>query len=199
MTVLFNNTRFFVRSAAPLVAICAIGSALACSDPFAAKATVAVQTDTLIAYSLSGTTPEFPAGLNTAFRSVVRVDETHNYDVAFDVDAQGQVRLIPVKLMGGLVTATRRVGIQKLTVSYDAMNKAPTSGYTYDSVTVIKPGEGVVVEVTSATNCSFQLSALLYSKLAVDSVNQATHEIFFRTTHDPNCGFRSFLPGVPKS
>jgi hypothetical protein len=199
VTVQLNKTRFLVRSVAPFLSLCAVVSALACSDPFAAKATIAVQTDTLIAYSLTGTSPEFPSGLNTAFRSVVRVDATHNYDVAFDLDVQGQVRLIPVKLMGGLVTTARRVGIQKATVSYDALTKAPNTGYSYDSVTVIKAGDVAALEVTSPTNCSFSLSPLIFSKIAIDSVNSVTREIFFRTTHDPNCGFRSFLPGVPKN
>jgi hypothetical protein len=179
--------------------LAALLTAAACSDPFAAKATIAVQNDTLIAFSLSGTPPEFPAGLNTAFRSVVRVDATHNYDVAFDLDAQSQIRLIPVKLMGGLVTTARRVGIQKSAVPFPALTSAPKSGYTYDSVTVVKPGDVVVLEVTSADQCSFSLSALLFSKIAFDSVNTSTREIFFRTTHDPNCGFRSFQPGVPKN
>ncbi|MFN8572747.1 MAG: hypothetical protein U0132_11925 [Gemmatimonadaceae bacterium] len=197
--VQLNKTRFLVRFLAPILSASILGSVLACSDPFAAKATVAVQTDTLIAYSLTGTPPEFPSGLNTAFRSVVRVDATHNYDVAFDLDTQGQVRLIPVKLMGGLVTTARRVGVQKATATYDALTKAPNTGYTYDSVTVIKPGDTAVLEVTSADQCSFSLSAVIYSKIVVDSVKSSTREIFFRTTHDPNCGFRSFLPGVPKN
>jgi hypothetical protein len=174
-------------------------TATACSDPLAAKATLAVQTDTLVAFALSGTPPAFPAGLNTVFRTVVRVDSDHNYDVAFDVDAQSNVRLIPVQLMGGATTAGLRVGLQKSTQTYEALTKAPSTGFIYDSVVVVKPGEAVAIEVTSSDQCAFFFSNLLFSKIGIDSVNLATRQVYFQTTHDPNCGFRSFLPGVPKN
>jgi hypothetical protein len=188
-----------MRSAAPLALGTFLVTAIACSDPLAAKATLAVQTDTLVAFALTGTPPQFPAALNMVFRTVVRVDASHNYDVAFDVDAQGNVRLIPVRLMGGSTTAGRRVGVQKATQSYAALTKAPTSGYAYDSVVVVKPGEAAAIELTSSDQCVYNYSTLLYSKIGIDSVNTATRQIFFQTTHDPNCGFKSFLPGVPKN
>ncbi len=191
--------QFLMRSALPLVLGASLVSVIACDDPFAAKATLAVQTDTLVAYALSGTSPAFPAGLNTVFRTVVRVDADHNYDVAFDLDAQGNVRLIPVQLMGGATTAGRRVGLQKSSQGYAALTIAPNANYVYDSVLVVKPGDAAVIEVLSADQCSFTLSTLLYSKIGIDSVNTTTRQIFFQSTHDPNCGFRSFLPGVPKN
>ncbi|MEP7344275.1 MAG: hypothetical protein ABI877_03365 [Gemmatimonadaceae bacterium] len=188
-----------MRAAAPLALGAALVAAIACSDPLAAKATLAIQTDTLVAFALTGTPPAFPAALNTVFRSVVRVDSDHNYDVAFDLDVDGSVRLIPVRLMGGATTATRRVGIQKSTQNFVALTRAPNSGYIYDSVVVVKPGETAAIEVTSGDQCVFTLSTLLYSKIGIDSVNATTRQVFFQTTHDPNCGFRSFLPGVPKN
>jgi hypothetical protein len=188
-----------MRSAAPLALGTALVIAIACSDPLASKATLAVQTDTLVVFALSGTPPNFPAALNTVFRTVVRVDSDHNYDVAFDVDTNGNVRLIPVALMGGATTATRRVGVQKSTQTYAALTKAPNSGYIYDSVVVVKPGETAAIELTSTDQCVFTFSTLLYTKILIDSVNTTTREIFFQSTHDPNCGFRSFLPGVPKN
>ena len=188
-----------MHCAAPLALGALVVTAFACSDPTASKASLAVQTDTLVAFALSGSPPQFPAGLNTVFRSVVRVDVDHNYDVAFDIDAVGSVRLIPVRLMGGTTTASRRVGVQKSAQSYAALTKAPTSGYTYDSVVVVKPGEAAAIELTSADQCVFTFSSLLYTKIGIDSVNTARRQIFFQTTHDPNCGFRSFLPGVPKN
>ncbi|MBV6521391.1 MAG: hypothetical protein MNPFHGCM_01527 [Gemmatimonadaceae bacterium] len=182
-----------------MAAACCVAASLACNDPLAVKATLAVQTDTLVAFALSGTSPIFPAALNTAFRSVVRVDATHNYDVAFDLDDQGNVRVIPVRLMGGATTATRRVGIQKSAQAFDALTKAPSGGYVYDSVAVVRPGEAFALELTSQDQCVYSYSVLLYSKVGIDSVNTTSRQIFFRVTHDPNCGFRSFLPGLPKN
>lgn len=193
------KVRFPARSVAPVALGASLVAAIACSDPLASKATLAVQSDTLVAFAISGTPPQFPAALNTAFRAVVRVDVDHNYDVAFDIDAQGAVRLIPVRLMGGATTSARRVGLQKSAVAYSALTQAPNSGYAYDSVVVVKPGEAAAIELTSSDQCVFTFSTLLYSKIGIDSVNTRTREIFFQVTHDPNCGFRSFQPGVPKN
>jgi hypothetical protein len=172
--------------------------AMACGDPLSAKASLANQFDTLAAFSLSGTSIYAPTALNTTFRFVTRADNEFNYDLAFDLDANGQVRLIPVRLLGGVLTASKVVGLQKATGGYDALIKAPSSGYVYDSVVVVKPGDAVSVQVTS-DQCVYAFGQQLYSKLGIDSVNVSQRKIYFRLAHDPNCGFRSFATGLPKS
>jgi hypothetical protein len=34
--------------------------------------------------------------------------------------------------------------------------------------------------------------------MVIDSVRLTTRQLFLRITAEPNCGFRSFLPGVPR-
>ena len=188
---------------APLLALVAACSAAliagACGDPTGLRASLATQTDTFVAFALSGSDVARPAAINTLFRSVVRVDNTFNFDVAFDIDPSGGVRLIPVTLVGGIATSTRRVGIQKSAQPFDALTRAPGDGYTYDSVTVVQPGQAVSVQVTNSDQCAFSLSPFIYSRIGIDSINVTTRAIYFRATNDPNCGFRSFLPGVPKN
>jgi hypothetical protein len=171
----------------------------ACGDPVGLRATLATQTDTFVAFALTGTDPARPAAINTLFRSVVRVDNTFNFDVAFDLDPAGGVRLLPVTMIGGLATANRRVGIRKSEQPFDALTRAPGDGFTYDSATVVQPGEAVSVQVTNGDQCAFSLSPFIYSRIGIDSINPATRAIYFRATNDPNCGFRSFLPGVPRN
>jgi hypothetical protein len=64
-------------------------------------------------------------------------------------------------------------------------------------VTVARPGETLIVEVQAA-QCAFSFSPVLYTKIAIDSIFPASRAIRIRTVHDPNCGFRSFKPGIPK-
>jgi hypothetical protein len=45
--------------------------------------------------------------------------------------------------------------------------------------------------------CQFQTSQLVYAKLQIKAIAPVSRTIAFRITYDPNCGFRSFLPGVP--
>jgi hypothetical protein len=193
---------FTRESRARLVSL-ALGAALvatvaACDDPLGINASTAVQFDTLNAFAMSGTPPGFPSALNTLDGLVVRVDAGFAYDLAMDITPQGGVLLIPVRLMGGQVTASRAVGLQKSTAPFDQILRAPNSGYEFDSSMVAQPGEPVLIQVSSVS-CSFALSPLLYSKLIVDSIKPQARIVYFRLVRDPNCGFRSFAPGIPEN
>lgn len=185
-----------------LVAV-AMGGASGCDDPFGLKATQTVATDTSVVYAMSGTTASFPAGFNAATGGVTRIQSDMAFDVAFDLTTDNKIRLIPARLISavkssfGGTAATQQVGLQAPAGGFDALTKAPNSGYKRDSVVVVSTGQPVVIEVNSDA-CQFSLAALLYAKIVVDSVNTTTRQIFFRATRNPNCGFRSFQPGVPK-
>jgi hypothetical protein len=97
---------------------------------------------------------------------------------------------------------SRPVGMLKLTAVFDSLAIAPKTGYETDSALVIAPGEVVVVQSphnSSGDLCQFTLSANIYAKIAVDSVNLASRTLFLRLGLDPNCGFRSFVTGLPTS
>lgn len=172
-------------------------SSAACDSSTGFEASRAVVTDTFTVYSITGTPPGFPSALSTTSQALVRADGDFGFDIAFDIDAQGRALLYPVRLLGGQYTADRQVGLQKATTTFEQMLKAPTGGYRFDSVLVSQPGDAILVQVITQ-NCQFALSPALYSKLAVDAIDPVTRTISFRMTHDPNCGFRSFAPGVPK-
>ena len=128
-----------------------------------------------------------------------------SFDVAFDLVASGGVKLVPARLVsatrtvgGGQVVATQRVGLQLAQGSFESVTKAPTSGFKYDSTVTVTPGQTVLLEVSS-DQCQFSLASLIYAKLVVDSVQTESRKIFFRATRDPNCGFKSFAPGIPKN
>jgi hypothetical protein len=191
----------FARSRARPYLVVFLGVAVlasACNDPLAIKASGEVHTDTLGVFSMTGTPVGFPSALNTSLRSAVRVDPSFDFDIAFDIDAQGRAVLIPVRLVGGTVTLSKQVGLQKLTVPFEQMVQAPTSGYRPDSVVYLSRGEAVVVQSQSSI-CALFVNQFLYSKVAVDSVSAANHVVYIRLVSDPNCGFRSLAPGIPKN
>jgi hypothetical protein len=200
VTHIMNRSAPVLTSARRVALVSALAGALAsvgCSNPNALSADVPVTTDTLVLFSMTGTPVGYPAALNTSTRGLVRIDPSFAFDIAFDIDAQANAKLVPVRLMGGTATASRVVGLQKITAGFDASTLAPTGGYQYDSVLVLKPGESAFVQVQS-TQCALLIQQNLYSKLAIDSVRPATKTIYFRLVHDPNCGFRSLGPGIPK-
>lgn len=186
------------------VAFASVAALAACDDSLGLRASVAVQFDTLSAYSMTATPISFPAAYSASNGFVVRVDQTIAFDVAFDLAANGEVQLIPARRIsvtrqvGGVPTATQRVGMQLINGSFESLTKAPSGGYTYDSTFVVAPGEGVVIELASDI-CQYSLVQQIYAKLVVDSVAADRRQIYFRAIRDPNCGFRSLQPGVPKN
>lgn len=174
--------------------------AAACSDPNRNDAAREVLADTLTVYALTGTSPSFPAGYHAASGSVTRADGSFNFDIAFDIDAARKVVVYPQRLVGVPLLGAKPVGIQRITVPFDSLTRAPASGYVFDSSFVVSPGEGLVLQVQSPTECQLFLSTVLYTKLVVDSIDTARRAVYFHAVHDPNCGFRSLIAGaVPKN
>ncbi|HJU75416.1 MAG TPA: hypothetical protein VJ717_16855 [Gemmatimonadaceae bacterium] len=197
--------RFKARARALALGAAAVfaGGVVACDDPIGFEAGLGTLTDTFTVFALSGTPTAAPVALSTTDRIVVRIADGLSFDVAFDLDGSGAITAYPVRLVvpfrviGGLLQPTHRVGLQKASTSFDQLEKAPTGGYNFDSVTVVRAGETLIAEV-QAPQCGFSFSPNLYTKIAIDSVFPATRAIRIRTVHDPNCGFRSFKPGIPK-
>ena len=184
-----------VRALAVL-ALLAVAAA-ACSDPFALKAQYANEPFVYSLYGISGTGPaNAPAALDFSSRATVRVDGSFAFDVAFDFDGTGKIRIIPQKLVGAALSGARTVGLQRLSGNYASVVEAPARGWQYDSTLTILPGEVVGVRITSS-GCVYQSSTELYSKFTVDSV-KAGGLIFGRGVMNPNCGFKSFADGIPK-
>ena len=171
----------------------------ACDDPNLLEAQLPTVTDIYDVFALSGTPAAYPSGINTYIRSTVRVDGNANFDVAFDLDAQGSVLVYPVQKVVSSLTSTRRVGLRKVAGSFESVDLAPSGTYA-DSVLVAAPGEVIVVQsVRNGVNdaCQFNISPFIYTKLTVDSVATSSRTIRVSTVLDPNCGFRSFESGIP--
>jgi len=174
----------------------------ACGNPTSLKASLITSVDTLSVFALSGTPPSYPSGISVLARQAVRVDGGANFDVAFDIDADGNAVIYPVKLVVSTPGGSRSVGMQRLLAPFDSVADAPKSGYQVDSSFVLTPGATVVVQSQhnfSGDICQFALNPDIFAKFAIDSVNLASRTIYLRLGLDPNCGFRSFAAGLPTS
>ncbi|HEY3258098.1 MAG TPA: hypothetical protein VGJ64_04525, partial [Gemmatimonadaceae bacterium] len=140
------------------------------SDPFAAQ--LPTSQDVFTLFALSGTPPAYPSGLNTYGRTPTRVDGTASFDVAFDLNAEGNAILYPVKLIVSSVGGDRPVGLRKVSGTFDQVTEAPTGTYQTDSAVVASKGEVVVVQANrgiSGDVCAFNVSPYIYTKILVDS------------------------------
>lgn len=173
----------------------------ACGDPLATKATLDVYTDTVNVYALSGTPPSVPTAVHISSGAAIRADATFSFDFAADIDASGNVVLLPVRLVASGIATTHTVGLQAVSGTFDALTSAPRTAFRYDSSTVVSGKGGVfVAEITDPTLCAVSLKGAAYfAKLVVDSVRISDRAIFIREVVDPNCGFRSLVSGsIPK-
>jgi hypothetical protein len=178
------------------VLVLAVLAVAACSDPFSVKAQYANVPFTYSLYGISGSGPaNAPAALDLANVATVRVDGSFGFDVAFDFDGTGKIRILPQKLVGASISGARTVGLQRLSGVYETVLLAPARGWVFDSLLTVLPGEVVGVRLTAAS-CAYQLSTEIYAKFVVDSV-RAGGLIFGRGVMNPNCGFKSFDVGIP--
>lgn len=185
-------------------AVTIVAGLTACDDTLGLRAFREVEFDTLTAYAMTQTPVSFPSAYSASAGIVVRVDPEIAFEVAFDLPGTGKVQLIPARrisptrLVTGIPTPSPSVGMQLIKGTFESMTRAPTGGYSFDSTFTVAPGEGVVMEL-SGDACQFSLASQQYAKLVVDSVNLARRQIHFRAVRDPNCGFRSLQPGIPRN
>ena len=176
-----------------------IGAGLsACDDPNDITLSPVVA-DTFVVWALSGTSPSFPSAYLAAARATTRADGQFNFDVAFDIDANNKIIVYPQRYVGVPLSGPKPVGLRRFDGTFEQLTRAPSTGYVFDSTMTVSFGEGLVMQVQNSGDCFAFISSLRYTKLVVDSVD-AQRRIFFRTAHDPNCGYRSLVPGeVPKN
>jgi hypothetical protein len=200
LTVAYSVVRSRGRRAVALAAAVAAGAA--CNDPVINNAaTLQVASGSLVVTALTGTAPNARSALQLRLVPTVASPETlsdNDFHVVLDINAAGR----PVVYPGVLVSraAARRASIRRVTAPYDSLTRAPTDGYSADSALVVAPGEVVGVQLAGSGGgeCAFTGRPYFYSKIVVDSVRLRDRLLFVRATTNPNCGFRSFAPGVPR-
>jgi hypothetical protein len=187
----------------PLLAAALLTAALsACEDPYSVDPQFEVASDTFFVYGIN----QAPIGAPTAVSlfgaasSAPAVTATAAFSFDFAVDAAGgTVTLIPNSQVANGMVRTHRVGFQVVEESFANLTHAPSGGYTYDSLLVVTPGQTVAVQTFDPVACPVSyLGTSIYGKLVVDSIVASPVRVYFRSTVDPNCDFRSLLPGIPK-
>ena len=185
------------KLASALVACASILTA--CDDPNLLQAQLPTVSDVYDVFALTGTPAAYPSGINTYVRTTARVDGNANFDVAFDIDAQGKVIVYPVQKVVTSLTSSRRVGLRRVPGTFESVDLAPSGTYA-DSALVADPGEVIIIQAArNGINdaCQFNISPFIYTKMTVDSISLASRAIRVQTVLDPNYGFRSFASGIP--
>lgn len=169
----------------------------ACDDPFDFGARFENATVAIEAWGLSGTPAEYPAALLVAQQTAVRPDAGGNFDLAFEVTDEGRVVVMPMNRVVSPVTGPRNIGLLRGEGTYSDILEAPRTGWDYDTVLTLNPGQTFLVRVQTLY-CQFDVRQDVYAKFFIDSVIPAERRFRMSGVVNPNCGFRSFAPGIPR-
>jgi len=190
-----------VKSLALLLAIAAGAAFSGCGDPTAIKAAFPNIDSKPLIFALNGTTSTISA-VSIRSGSAVPVDANFAFDVAMDINAQGQVVVYTVRAVASQLVSAHPVGLRVTDEPFDAIDRAPTSGFKYDSSMVLSVGKTVFIDEIDTFSCSpySLLGQNIRAKMVIDSVFIASRQIFLHVLSNPNCGFRSLVPGgeLPK-
>jgi hypothetical protein len=174
--------------------------AVGCGNPTKPAATSPVVLDTLVAYSINNAPqPQSLSAFYLAFQSLVVPDGTLAFDFAFDLTPSGKVILLPAATIGTVLGTPLTVGYQKSTTPFETINGAPNTGYVFNQPDTVAVGQAFLIISRNPTFCSLVTitsQQALFGKFVIDSVNQTTGQIFFRTAVDPNCDYDTLIPGV---
>ena len=185
---------------AAFIAAAAVVAAVACGSLTGLPASLPTLADSGVVYAINGAPPGAPSALHVFTGTLLAADANFTFDVAFDINAAGAVVFLPQRAVASGLASTHSVGLQAVSGSFDAVTSAPKTGYRADTALVALPNQVVLVQSQDANACGVSLGGTtIYAKLVVTAVDAAARQLHIRYAVDPNCGFLSFAPGIPKS
>jgi hypothetical protein len=125
--------------------------------------------------------------------SAVRVDQTPNFEFAYNVQGPDSQKVFLPRAVLGLVSAsTANPGLQPRSESFDGITEAQSNGYVTDSAVPVSLGQRFMLR--SRVVCT-SLGVPLYGKLEVLALDNKS--ITFKVLVDRNCGYKGLKPGLP--
>lgn len=178
---------------------CALAVATAsCKSLTQVPASLPTISDTGVVYALNGAPPGAPTALDVFSGELLSADANFTFDVALDVDSAGDIIYLPQRAVASGLASTHSVGLQTVSTLFDSLGSAPTNGYRADTALITKPNVTVVVQSANPTACSVSITGtVVYAKIVVTAVDPVSKALSVKYAVDPNCGFRSFAPGIP--
>ena len=181
------------------VAVAAV-AAMSCRDFTGVPASLITLTDSGTVFALNGAPLGAPTAIHGYSGQFVPATADFLFDVAFDLDDEAKIHILPQRQVASGLQPTHSVGLATVPDSFEAVTAVPR-GLTFraDTGLVVTRNQVVIAQISDANACSFSLTGTtLFVKMVVRAVNRVDRTMQVKFTVDPNCGFLSFAPGVPK-
>jgi hypothetical protein len=175
-------------------------TAVACKGFTDVPASLVTATESSTVHAINGA----PLGSLTAISAFnaafVPATADFLFDVAFDLDDQSRIHILPQRQVASGLQPTHTVSLATVADTFEAVASVP-SGLTFraDTGMIIERNQVVIAQISDPSACNFSLTGrTLFAKIAVKAINRVDRTLEVKFTVDPNCGFRSFAPGIPK-
>lgn len=145
-------------------------------------------------WAIQGTPINLPSAWSVPSRIRIRLDQSPNFDFAFDIDPSGRPVLLPRGAFG-LLEPTGNPGLLPTPKEWDEITVAVLNGYLTSDTIPITTGDRLYVRSASSGIC-FN-SSPLYAKMQVMEIDLADRSVLFRILTDANCGYKGLELGLP--
>ncbi len=191
-----------VRRGAARLALALTVPLAACDDPFEVPPGSDTIESTVTVAAFNGTPVALPTAILLAPQpQTVRPGPDYIFDLAFDVDAEGDAVLLPVDAIAapGVFRGSRVTGIRPVTdQTYEAITRAPAGGYTVGDPVPVAVGDVGLLQAVNHPSCAAPFGGnTIYAKYRVEAIDAAARALTLRLRVDPNCGFRGLEVGEP--
>jgi hypothetical protein len=172
----------------------------ACKEFTSIDASYPNATNSETLYALNGAPPGAANAMKFFDGIANRADQGFAYDVAFDINADGDVVVIPSKALATGFSNPYSVGLQSVSGSFESVTSAPKDGYRADTAMTVHANQVFVIESRDQFGtCAYSLKGQsYYSKVVITAIDVEHRRIDMVFTVNKNCGFRSFAPGIPR-
>ncbi|HEY7393620.1 MAG TPA: hypothetical protein VH559_02185 [Gemmatimonadaceae bacterium] len=176
-----------------------VAFAAACSEFTGVPASLPTLTDSGTVFALNGAPANAPTALHLYTGTRLAADASFTFDIAFDIDADGNPVILPLRTVASGLAGAHTVSLQNINQDFSTLEQAPKSGYRADTALVTRVGQTIAIQSLDGNICGISVTGTsIYAKLVVLSLNPNLRTMSIQYTVDPNCGFVSFLPGIPK-
>jgi len=133
-----------------------------------------------------------PSAFDLISAEPVRTDQFSGWDFVFQIADDDSSLLWP---RAAIVEEDEDAGLQRMSVSFEALREAPESGYTH--VDSLPAAVGDVFAVQSRRDPAFgTIRCRRFAKVEVLEIDAAAGTFSFRHLVNPNCEQRTLVPGA---
>jgi hypothetical protein len=175
-------------------------TAVACKGFTDVPPSLVTNTESSTVFAINGAPLGAPTAIHAFSAQFVPATADFLFDVAFDLDDQARIHILPQRQVASGLQPTHTVALATVPDTFEAVSTVPRGLVFHpDTGIIVERNQVVIAQVSDASACNFSLTGTtLFAKIVVKAINRDARTMEVKFTVDPNCGFRSFAPGLPK-